>query len=227
MSPNRIRQNHISVVLFDLGGVLVELAGVPTMLAWMNNRISPEELRTMWLRSPAVREFETGRATPEAFASGLIAEMALPVSGEKLLLEFTLWPRGLFPGALELVDRIPPAYTRATLSNSNALHWPRLMNDLQLAGAFDHHFASHQIRKIKPDQEAFRHVTDTLGCAAEEVLFLDDNELNVETARSLGMKAVQVKGVAAAEQVLLETGVIKTRSSRRAGFAGNRRNKNA
>ncbi len=199
---------QIRVVLFDLGGVLVELAGVPTMLGWMDNRVSPEELWTMWLESPAIRAFETGRTDAGSFADDLIAEMALPVAREKLIEEFTFWPRGLFPGALDLVKQIPAHYTRATLSNSNALHWPRLMKELKLADAFDQHFASHLIGKIKPDEEAFRHVTHSLQCAAEEILFLDDNKLNVEAAAGVGMTAVQVQGVVAAERVLRKAGVL-------------------
>jgi FMN phosphatase YigB (HAD superfamily) len=200
---------QIRVVLFDLGGVLVELAGVPTMLGWMDNRVSPEELWKMWLRSPAVRAFETGRTDAASFADDLIAEMALPVARQKLIEEFTFWPRGLFPGALELVKQIPRRYTRATLSNSNSVHWPRLMKELQLAEAFDQHFASHLIGKIKPDEQAFRHVTRALRCAAEEILFLDDNKLNVEAAAGVGMKAIQVQGIAAAEKALREAGVIE------------------
>lgn len=196
-------------MLFDLGGVLVELAGVPTMLEWMGNRVSPEELWKMWLGSAAVRAFETGRMDAARFADDLIAEMALPVTREKLIEEFTFWPRGLFPGALELLKQIPPRYTRATLSNSNALHWPRLMMELQLAEAFDQHFASHLICKIKPDEEAFRHVTHSLQCAAEEILFLDDNQLNVEAAAKVGMKAIRVQGVAASERALRDAGVIE------------------
>ena len=131
------------------------------MLAWMNHRVSPEELWSMWLTSPAVRSFETGRTTPEQFADQLIAEMSLPITSGELLQEFPHWTLQLPPGALDLVQRIPSRYTRATLCNSNALHWPRLMRDLQLANAFDHHFASHLTGKIKPDEEAFHHVTET------------------------------------------------------------------
>lgn len=200
--------NEIRVVLFDIGGVLVELSGVPAMLAWMENRVSRDELLTMWLTSPVVRAFETGRVTADVFADELIAEMALPVRRERLLEEFTRWPTGLFPGALELVGRVPPRYVRATLCNTNALHWPRLMTDLKLASAFDHHFASHLIAKIKPDEEAFHHVTEQLGCRPEEVLFMDDSRLNVEAAKRVGMKAVQAKGIVEAERVLLEYEVI-------------------
>jgi putative hydrolase of the HAD superfamily len=163
----------------------------------------------MWLTSEVVRAFETGRTTPECFADELIAEMALPVGRELLLQEFRRWPANLFPGALDLVGRIPPRCVRATLCNTNALHWPRLMGEMGLDGAFDHHFASHLTGRIKPDEDAFRHVTETLHCTAEEVLFLDDNRMNVEAAERIGMNAVQVRGVAAAERVLLESGVIE------------------
>jgi FMN phosphatase YigB (HAD superfamily) len=92
------------------------------------------------------------------FADQLIAEMSLAVEKHTLLQEFAGGAR-LFPGALALIGRIPRS--RATLANSNALHWPRLMNDMQLAEAFDHHFASHLTGKIKPDEDAFQHATDT------------------------------------------------------------------
>jgi glucose-1-phosphatase len=205
----KVKSNHIRVVLFDLGGVLVELSGVPIMLAWMQNRISAEELMSMWLASPVVRAFETGKLEPEAFADQLIGELALPVARDRLLHEVSLWPQGLFPGAIELVGRIPARYTRATLSNTNALHWPKLMNEMKLDGAFDHHFASHLTGKIKPDEEAFHNVMKMLNCRADEVLFLDDNQLNIDGAKKADMSAVRVKGVAQAERVLIEAGIIE------------------
>jgi putative hydrolase of the HAD superfamily len=80
---------------------------------------------------------------------------------------------------------------------------------MKLEKAFDHHFASHLTGKIKPDEEAFRHVTWALGCATDEVLFLDDNQMNVDAAKKCGMQAYRVKGVDAAEAVLLKCGVIQ------------------
>ncbi|HEV3040745.1 MAG TPA: HAD family phosphatase [Candidatus Angelobacter sp.] len=199
--------DSIRVVLFDVGGVLVELSGVPVLLGLMNNQMSADELLAMWLKSPAVRSFERGQATPEMFAEQLIKEIELPISDLQFIADFTRWPTGLFPGALELVHRVPAPYVRATLCNTNVLHWPRLMDEMMLADAFDHHFASHLIGKIKPDEDAFHHVMDTLNCEASAILFLDDNRLNVDAAQSLGIRAVQVKGVQGAERALIEAGV--------------------
>jgi len=200
--------DRIRVVLFDLGGVLVELGGVPTVLSWMQNPIAPEELFRMWLTSPAVRAFETGRTDPDQFADQLIVEMSLRVGPDALLKELAGWPTGTFPGALELLARIPRRYIRATLSNTNSLHWPLVMGPMKLENAFDHHFASHLTGKIKPDAEAFQHVLGALRCRADEVLFLDDNRLNVDAAAKVGMQVVLVKGVPAAERALQDFGVL-------------------
>jgi len=199
--------DNIQVVLFDLGGVLVELRGVPTMLAWLNHRVSLEELFALWLSSPVVRRFETGHATPNEFAEQIIRELSLPVSPKEFVANFQNWVVGLLPGALDVVRSVPSRFTRATLTNNSELHWRRLMSEFGLQDVFHHHFASHLTGKIKPDHEAFQNVLDTLGCSADSVFFLDDSALNVKAARGIGMHAVQVRGPAEARHALLEAGI--------------------
>ena len=198
------------VVLFDVGGVLAELAGVSTILAWMDERINREELMALWLASPCVRAFETGRMDTSDFAEELICEMSLPVDASALIDEFTTWIRGPIPGAVELIASIPREITRATLCNTNALHWPRITGEMGLGRLFDYHFASHLTGKIKPDADAFLHVVETLECPPESIFFLDDNQSNVDTALEIGMRAARVNGVTGAEQALLDAGVIES-----------------
>jgi len=205
--------SDIRVVLFDVGGVLVEVTGIDVILEWLGHRVSDEEVWRLWFGSPAVRAFETGRIGPVPFATGLLAELGLEMSVERFLEAFVSWPARLYPGALELVSRIPPAYTRAVLSNSNALHWPRVMGDLGLGSAFEHRFVSHLTGRIKPDSEAFQQVLESLGCAPEHVFFLDDSEVNVAAARTLGLRAVRVRGAAEAERALVRAGLIWQRAS--------------
>jgi len=198
----------IRVLLFDVGGVLVELGGIEAILSWLGNRLTPEQLWHRWLHSPAVRDFETGRIDEYQFAAGVIREFGLAVEPEAFLKSFVGWPSGLFPGTLELLGRIPRRYRRALLSNSNALHWPRVLNEMQLGPAVDHHFVSHLTGRIKPDAAAFEHVLQTLECTAAEVAFFDDNAVNVAAARSLGLQARQVRGLAETRQALIELAVL-------------------
>jgi glucose-1-phosphatase len=201
----------IRVVLFDMGGVLVELRGVEVMLEWLGNSLTADELWHRWLRSQPVRDFETGRIGADEFAAGVTSEFGLRVEPRQFLEAFIRWPAGPYPGALAMLARIPRSYRRAVLSNSNALHWPRVRDDMGLGAAFDSHFVSHLTGRIKPDADAFEHVLDSLGCRAAQVLFFDDNLLNVEAARGLGMQAFRVRGAAEAERVLTGLGILDDR----------------
>lgn len=204
----RSRRNALRMVLFDVGGVLVELSGLAMLLSWLGNRVTGEQVRTLWLTSPIVRLFETGKMQPTAFAEQMIAEMSLPIGSQEFLNELYIRGQRVLPGAVELVRRIPDNYVRATLCNTNALQWPSLMEQHDLIGAFDHHFASHLTGKIKPDEEAFLNVLATLDCEGPETLFLDDSQLNVAAAKRVGMTALQVNGPVEAEHALREAEVL-------------------
>lgn len=194
---------EIDVVLFDVGGVLVELGGLDVFRGWTDGRMTDDEIWGLWLASPAVRAFERGEIEAEAFGRAVVAEMALPIAEAHFLETFSAWPRGLLPGASALVERLRPELRRATLSNTNDLHWPRVLGEMGLGALFGHHFPSHETGKIKPDAEAFHQVAEGLEIAPERILFLDDVRHNVEAARDAGLRAEQAVGVEAAERVLV------------------------
>jgi glucose-1-phosphatase len=196
------------VLLFDVGGVLVQLNGVKTMLEWMGADATSDKMWKMWLESKPVREFERGRIDAEEFALGVTAEFQLPVDPQQFLASFNSWIVGLYPGTLEMLAQIPPSYHRAVLSNSNVLHWTRVVDDLKLGSSFHHQFVSHLTGRIKPDAEAFEHVVESLACRPEHVLFLDDNTLNVDAAKRFGMQAVRVQGIDETKRVLIERGIL-------------------
>ena len=205
---NPVRAAPVRVVLFDVGGVLVQLSGVATVLGWVADRWTPAELWHRWLHSPAVRAFETGRCDADTFAADLVTELELGVAPALFLESFAGWPTGLYPGVHELVTRIPGNVTRALLSNSNALHWTRIEEEFGLRSLFEHRFVSHLTGRIKPDPDAFEHVVRSLGCDPASVFFLDDNLLNVEAAQAIGMQGAVVRGIAEAEQALRDAGVV-------------------
>jgi putative hydrolase of the HAD superfamily len=161
------------------------------------------------LQSVPVRQFETGQIDADEFAIGVTSEFGLPVEPRQFLEAFIRWPTGLYPGTLEMLARIPSSYQRAVLSNSNALHWPRVQTEMQLGAAFDNNFVSHLTGRIKPDAAAFEHVMESLGCSPASVLFLDDNLLNVDAAKRVGMQAVRVRGIDETRLALIERKIIE------------------
>jgi putative hydrolase of the HAD superfamily len=192
----------IDAVLFDLGGVLIELVGVERMLEWSPELGTTDELWRQWLHSPAVRRYETGNGTRAEFADAVIAEFGLPVGRDDFLTEFAWWPRALFAGAEELLASLAPDYTLASLSNTNELHWERFTREWSLPDRFHHNFPSYAVGRLKPDAGYFLHVLDALGLPPERTLFVDDNAINVEAAAKLGIVARQAVGVAGVRAVL-------------------------
>lgn len=205
-------RDEIEVILFDVGGVLVEVDGIDAILEWLGHRITAEEVWRIWLASPSARAFETGRIAPEVFAAGMVAELELDIPATAFLEAFVTWPARLYPGTLELLARIPPRYRRAALSNTNVLHWPRVTGELGLGAGFEQCFLSHVTGKIKPDREAFEHAAAELRCPPSRIVFLDDNLVNVEAARAIGMRAVQARGLAEARRALEELEVLRNES---------------
>ena len=206
--PSTGMRTDPSVLLFDVGGVLVQLSGVETMLGWMGEKATSDEMWRMWLHSKPVRDFETGRIGAEEFAVAVTAEFASSRQSATIPSIIRGWVTGLYPGTLEMLAQIPSSYQRAVLSNNNALHWARVVDDLRLGSSFDHHFVSHLTGRIKPDADAFQHVVESLDCRPEQVLFFDDNALDVEAARRFGMQAVRVQGIAETRAALIERGII-------------------
>jgi len=196
-----------SVVLFDLGGGLVEVAGASQTIAWAGLD-SHQALFGHLLGSAAFREFEMGRRSPESFARAMCAELRLPVGPAAFRADFAGWPNRVLPGAAELVAALPGDLVVACLSNNNAVHWPRLSGELGLGRWFAQQFLSHHLGLIKPDPAIYQHVIRALGAPPDAILFLDDNPANVRAALAQGIDARRVLGVADARLALRSAGLL-------------------
>lgn len=192
-----------AVLLFDLGGVLLENVGFERFNALLPSPISVEELKTQWLASHVVRSFEAGSCTSEVFARGVVAEWQLPLSPSSFLEAFTYWPKGLYPGASELLASLRAHYVLACLSNSNEIHWQRFNGFRE---HFDFALSSHLLGEVKPDPECFMRALRECNAAVGEVAFFDDSLANVAGARALGIQAIHVNGLVEVQRSLAERG---------------------
>lgn len=199
----------IDLVLFDLGGVLIEVAGVPAMLE-LTGIGSEEELWRRWLSCRWVRRFETGGCSETEFAAGLVADWQLDLSASAFLAAFRDWPTRPLPGAEDLVARTRARTATACFSNTNALHWHDHIAAWPLTDLFDHRFLSFELGQLKPDVAAFAQVAQLLEVPAGRVLFLDDNAVNVAGAAAAGFRAARATGVSEARQHLVQAGVLST-----------------
>ena len=147
-------REDITTILFDIGGVLVDLQGTPFRSEWLQAADSKHELMSYWHRSSAVREFETGEISVEVFAERFILEAGLQVAPTDFIKHFFDWPAKLFDGVPEMLLALGKRYRLAALSNSNALHWSKLTQEMGLGSYIEDCVSSHKIGLMKPDRQA-------------------------------------------------------------------------
>lgn len=193
------------VLLFDLGGVLVELGPRPLPPGPAGGARDFDS--GDWLASATAHAFEKGVIGAPEFAQALIDEYGLDCSRRQLLEHFTRWPRGLYDGAGQLLRSLRRDHRLAVLTNTNELHWPRLCGEFGLARLVDDLFASHQLGMAKPEPAIFAHVAAALGVDTAQILYFDDNRANVEAAAKMGFRARQARGPAQLKALLRAEGI--------------------
>lgn len=196
------------MVLFDLGGVLIELGGVEAMRG-LTGLESDDELWRRWLGCPWVRSYERGECSAGEFAQGVVDDWGLTVAPSAFLDAFAAWPIGPYPGAEALVARVRETVPVGCLSNTNAGHCDAHFSRWPIFDAFDFRFLSYELGLLKPDRDVFDRVAELVAVPAARILFIDDNQLNVDGARDAGFTAARANGVAEAELALVAAGVLR------------------
>ncbi len=93
------------------------------------------------------------------------------------------------PAAYELVAALPDGVKLGFLSNNVAELCDLVRDDPRLARAHAFVF-SNEIRVRKPDPAAYAALLEALGEDSGDVVFVDDNAVNVAAAEALGIVAV-------------------------------------
>ena len=188
--------NKPELLLFDFGGVLLEFAGPKELGQHLRWPSTPEVILKRWTECPHTDEFERGKLSPTQWAERFIREWDVNLTPEQFLTRFTTWSRRVLPGARELLEQLRGRYRLAALSNSNELHWERNTNELRIIELFEFAIASHEVGLCKPDPQIYEIALERAKVSSPDaIVFFDDLAANVEAAKSVGLRAFQVRGV--------------------------------
>jgi len=194
------------VLLFDLGGVIVDFTGPVELAQWVD--LPAAEIKRRWVEDPSVRTFESGGCDADTFAASFVAAWDLPLTPDAFLEVFAGWARALLPGAADVLAELRPHYRLACLSNSNPVHWRRKFSVLGIGQLFDVQLASHELGLVKPDPAIYVQAVQRLDVEPGRIAFFDDLPANIAAARAAGMVAEQVEGVASLRAALRRLGCI-------------------
>jgi HAD superfamily hydrolase (TIGR01509 family) len=197
----------VDFVLFDLGGVIVELGDVSS-LQEIADSVGDQEHWRERLASPCVRRFEKGECSAAEFSTQVVSEWDLDVSPERFLEIFRDWVLGPYAGTEELLWEVRQSVQIGCLSNTNAMHWQHQVSRWPVLSTFDFRFLSFELGLAKPDRAIFEAVADRLPFRRDRILYLDDVAENAHAASSFGFRSEHVRGINEVVTVLREIGLL-------------------
>lgn len=189
---------NIKNIIFDLGGVILNIDFRQTELAFANLGVGNfNEYYTLQTANPLFEKLELGLITPEQFYDMFRNFVKLPLTNEEikdawnaLLLDFP-------PERIDWLKKIAKKYKIYLLSNTNQIHYDafiKLFDQQVRDGNFNSYFIkpfySHEINLRKPAKECFEFVLQSEKLVAEETLFIDDSPANIEGAKESGLNTI-------------------------------------
>ena len=105
---------------------------------------------------------------------------------------------GIAPYKADLLRKMAQSYDLYMLSNNNSICLPysaAMFTDagVPLESTFIKCFMSFEMKALKPSAEFYRRVVEALDRPAEDMLFIDDSQANVDGAVAAGLPAVYYK----------------------------------
>jgi len=200
----------VDAIVFDLGGVLVDIDLRRAFTAWGGAAGVPADvIETRFAVDEACCAHERGEIDDRTYFAHLRSSLGLPrLSDEQMLAGWTAIIGEPIPGMEALVQRLAPRLPLYVFSNTNPAHVAHFTLRLQhLLAHFRRTFISCELGRRKPEAEAFARLSQLIGLPPARLAFFDDVEANVAGARSAGLQAHLATGpdqIAAISDALLQ-----------------------
>jgi 2-haloacid dehalogenase len=199
-------------VLFDLGNVLIEW---DPRLVYRTLFQDPAEMEH-FLADVCGADWNRAIDGGKPLMQSVRERQALwPQYAEMIGLWATRW-RDMLPGAMpdsvailkELKDQGTPIYA---LTNWSRETFPPTRERFAFLGWFKDIVVSGFEGLAKPDPALYRLTMERCGLVPAETVFVDDLQLNIDAALTVGLDAVRFTGAPALRQALVERGILTPR----------------
>ncbi len=184
----------LQAVIFDWGGVMEELPDEADILVWERRLALEAGVLPEILWGETWRRLEVGAISDEEYVRHVTERLGLPDREAALhfLQEFYTSER-LNTEVLDAARALRDRYRVALLSNAFPTQREviREHHGIDVEAVFDVYVNSAVVGRSKPDPEIFHLTLERLEVAPEQAIFIDDSLRNVDSAREIGLHAIQ------------------------------------
>lgn len=196
-SRNIVRNKMNKTVIFDMGGVLVDLdiEDCKKVFRQELGYAGIDNIIDACHQKGIYGDLEEGTLSADAFRSIVLAESNPGTTAEEVDRAMSHILVGIAPHKVELLKRMAEKYDLCMLSNNNPICLPfskKMFEDagIPLEKIFRKCYMSFEMKALKPSEAFYKAVLADIGRPSEELIFIDDSQKNVDGAIAAGMPAV-------------------------------------
>lgn len=190
----------IENIIFDLGGVLLDIDYNLTRTAFEKLGVTHfDELYSQANANLLFQKLETGKITENNFYKELNRCTGLHLSPEDIREAWNAMLLSFREESLQFLSELRHRYKIFLLSNTNFIHidWFRnRFHETKREKSFDEYFIrafySCEIGLRKPDAICYEWVLNELSIDVGKTLFIDDSELNIISAKNVGLQTIHL-----------------------------------
>lgn len=187
---------NIRNIIFDFGGVIITIDQQQAINRFREIGVTDADKRLdSYTQTGIFGELESGKINGEQFRTELEKLAGRPITHQDCCYAWQGYCKELPQRNLDCLTRLrTKGYKVILLSNTNPLMMEWAMSkDFDGKGNpiqsyFDSMYLSYECKMMKPEPALFQKVLRDENIRPEETLFVDDGELNIATAKQLGIQ---------------------------------------
>ena len=196
---NMRHYKNISTLIFDLGGVLIDLDIHKCILNFKQlGLLNFEQYLNNFAQSGFFMQLEKGLISADEFRSEIRKLTKNTLSDTQIDEAWCSFLLEIPTKKLEMLLELRKKFRVLLLSNTNIIHFPNTEKviftdrERKLSDYFDKAYLSYEMKMAKPDKAIFENILLTENVQANECLFLDDGIKNIEQANRIGIQTYLV-----------------------------------
>ncbi|CZE29292.1 hydrolase [Streptococcus pneumoniae] len=183
-------------IIFDLGNVLIEWNKEKILSKICKNDLEYNLFNKFVFQSNLWIDLDNGKISLEFLENQLIDEMGHQYQDQIHELVWNWFNYvDLYDEVYELIKQLKKKnFQIYVLSNTSSIFHILLDSVLsKVSSVLDGYVISCEVKMMKPQKEIYLSLVNKYQLDIKDCIFLDDLEENVEAARTLGIKALQIK----------------------------------
>ncbi|CMV97723.1 HAD family hydrolase [Streptococcus pneumoniae] len=183
-------------IIFDLGNVLIEWNKEKILSKICKNDLEYNLFNKFVFQSNLWIDLDNGKISLEFLENQLIDEMGHQYQDQIHELVWNWFNYvDLYDKVYELIKQLKKKnFQIYVLSNTSSIFHILLDSVLsKVSSVLDGYVISCEVKMMKPQKEIYLSLVNKYQLDIKDCIFLDDLEENVEAARTLGIKAFQIK----------------------------------